>query len=121
MENLTGEQSATRRAQEALRGTIKKLSSWEDFHNTLAFHGMKYQKKGSGAVIVVGDVTVKASSVSKNLTLSKLEKQLGPFQEIQHLAQIMTSQPLWRSVRFFVISIQGAATRFELFSYPCPI
>ncbi len=85
MENLTGEQSAIRRVQEALRD--KKLSSWEDLHNNLALHGMKYQRKGSGAVIVVGDVTVKASSVSKNLTLGKLEKQLGPFQEIQHLAQ----------------------------------
>ncbi len=89
MEHLTGEQSAIRRAQEVLRGTIKKLSSWEEFHNTLALHGMQYQKKGSGAVIVVGDVTVKASSVSKNLTLSKLEKQLGPFQEIHRLAQLI--------------------------------
>jgi hypothetical protein len=48
---------------------------------------MKYQKKGSGAVITLGDVTVKASDVSRNLTLCKLEKQLGPFQGIPHLAQ----------------------------------
>ena len=87
LENLTGEQSVIRKAQEALREKIKDLSSWEDFHNLLSLNGMRYEKKGSGAVIVVGDVAVKASSVSKNLTLSKLEKQLGRFKEIHYLAK----------------------------------
>ena len=50
---------------------------------------MKYRKKGSGAVITIDGVTVKASDVSRNLTLGKLEKQLGPFQEIHHLAQVI--------------------------------
>jgi hypothetical protein len=48
---------------------------------------MKYQKKGSGAVIIIDDVTVKASGVSRNLTLGKLAHQLGPFQDIHHLAR----------------------------------
>jgi hypothetical protein len=87
MENLTGEQSAIRQAQNAVKDKLKGLPAWEDFHNLLALNGMKYQKKGSGAVIIVGDVTVKASDVSRNLTLSKLEKQLGPYREIHNLAQ----------------------------------
>jgi hypothetical protein len=87
MENLTGEQSAIRKAQNALKEKLKGLSSWEDFYNLLSLNGMKYQKKGSGAVITIDDVTVKASDVSRNLTLGKLEKQLGPYQEIHHLAQ----------------------------------
>ena len=35
----------------------------------------------------MGDTTVKASDISRNLTLGKLEKQLGPYREIHHLAQ----------------------------------
>jgi hypothetical protein len=30
----------------------------EDFYNLLSFNGMKYRKKGSGAVITIGDVTM---------------------------------------------------------------
>jgi hypothetical protein len=81
MENLTGEQSAIRKAQNALKDKLKGLSGWEDFYRLLARSGMKYQKKGSGAIITVDDVTVKASDVSRNLTLGKLEKQFGPYRE----------------------------------------
>jgi hypothetical protein len=89
MENLTGEQSAIRKAQNALKDKLKNLSTWEDFYNLMLLKRMKYQKKGSGAIITIDGVTVKASDVSRNLTLGKLEKQLGPFQEIHHLAQII--------------------------------
>jgi hypothetical protein len=87
MENLTGEQSAIRHAQNILKDKLKGLSTWEDFYNLLSLNGMKYEKKGSGAVITIDDVTVKASEVSRNLTLGKLEKQFGPYREIHHLAQ----------------------------------
>jgi hypothetical protein len=89
MENLTGEQSAIRKAQNILKDKIKGLTTWEDFYNLLSLKGMKYQKKGSGAVITIDDVTVKASDVSRNLTLKNLEKQLGPYQDIHHLAQFI--------------------------------
>ncbi|MDR1622238.1 MAG: hypothetical protein LBS00_07675 [Synergistaceae bacterium] len=89
MENLTGEQSAIRKGQNALRDKFKGLSTWEDFYNLLSLNGMKYQKKGSGAVVIIDDVTVKVSDVSRNLALSKLEKQLGPYREIHPLAQFV--------------------------------
>jgi hypothetical protein len=87
MENLTGEQSVIRKAQNVLKDKFKGVSTWEDFYNLLSLNGMKYQKKGSGAVITVDNVTVKASDVSRNLALSKIEKQLGPYREIGHHAQ----------------------------------
>jgi hypothetical protein len=87
MENFTGEQSAIRKAQNVLKEKLKGLSTWEDFYNLLSLKGMKYEKKGSGAVIEIDGVIVKASDVSRNLTLGKLEKQFGPYQEIHHLAQ----------------------------------
>jgi hypothetical protein len=84
MENLTGEQSAIRNAHETLKDKIKDLKTWEEFHNLLSSNGMNYQRKGSGAVIFVGDIPVKASQVSRNLALSKLEKQFGAFRENQN-------------------------------------
>jgi hypothetical protein len=91
MENLTGEQSAIRKAQNALKDKekLRGLSTWADFYNLLSLNGMKYQKKGSGAVITIDGVTVKASDVSRNLALGKLEKQLGLYREIYHLAQVV--------------------------------
>jgi hypothetical protein len=89
MENLTGEQSAIRKAQNALKDKFKGLSTWNDFHTLLSLYGMVYQKKGSGAVVTIDGVTVKASGVSRNLALSKLEKQLGPYREIHDLARFI--------------------------------
>jgi len=89
MENLTGEQSAIRQAQNVLKDKPKGISTWEDFYNLLSLNGMKYQKKGSGAVVTVNETTVKASDVSRSLTLGKLEKQLGPYCEIHRLAQVI--------------------------------
>jgi hypothetical protein len=89
MENLTGEQSAIRKAQNALKDRLKGVSTWDDFHTLLSLGGMEYRKKGSGAVITIDGVTVKASDVSRNLTLSKLEKQLGPYREIHDLVRFV--------------------------------
>jgi hypothetical protein len=91
MENLTGEQSSIRKAQNILKDKLKGLSDWEGFYSLLSQNGVKYQKKGSGAVITVDDVTVKASDVSRNLTLAKLTRQLGPYREAPQLAQSVYS------------------------------
>ena len=80
-ENLTGEQSAVRKAQGVLEDVIKTLTSWDELHALMHANGMEYMKKGSGAVIVVGKIVVKASSVSRNLSLSKLEKAFGAYSQ----------------------------------------
>jgi hypothetical protein len=78
-ENQTGEQSAIRHAQEAPKDRIDDIGSWERLHDLVLTCGMRYEKKGSGAVIHVGKIVVKASSVSRNLSLGKLEKRLGAY------------------------------------------
>jgi hypothetical protein len=78
-ENLTGEQSAIRKAQEALEDVIKDIGSWERLHDLVRTNGMRYEKKGSGAVIYVGGIAVKASSVSRDLSFAKLEKRIGEY------------------------------------------
>jgi hypothetical protein len=79
-ENQTGEQSAIRRAQEALKGRLQNIDSWDALHALMRSNGFEYERKGSGAVIRVGDVIVKASGVSRNLSLAKLEKSIGAYQ-----------------------------------------
>ncbi len=76
----TGEKSALRQAQEQAIPILKSTKDWQNLHERLAKIGMKYEKKGSGALIFVGDVPVKASDVGSPYTLSKMQKRLGEYQ-----------------------------------------
>ncbi|MDR1510432.1 MAG: relaxase/mobilization nuclease domain-containing protein [Synergistaceae bacterium] len=86
-ENLTGEQSAVRKAQEALAGNINGIRDWDSLHNLMVSNGMRYEKKGSGAVIHIGDIIVKANSVSRSLSLKSLEKTLGEYRPVTDYGQ----------------------------------
>ena len=80
-ENATGEKSAQRMAQEKAHALIQKSASWQELHVGLATVGMRYVRKGSGAVIYVGETPVKASSVDRDFALGKLCKRLGEFED----------------------------------------
>lgn len=80
IEHRTGEKSALRIAQEEAAPIIKRAQTWEQLHCELSQKGMRYEKTGSGATVVVGAIRVKASSVDRNASLAKLEKRLGPYQ-----------------------------------------
>jgi len=88
MEIMTGEKSALRIAIEVAAPIIKQASSWKELHAQLAEHGMQYTRKGSGAMVFVGDVSLKASDVDRKAAgLSKLEKRFGPYQPAQEIKQ----------------------------------
>ena len=78
-ENATGEKSAMRIVQERAHAVIQNASCWEELHAGLDTVGPRFVRKGSGAVIFVGDSAVKASSVDRNFSLSRLSKRLGEF------------------------------------------
>lgn len=78
-ESATGEKSAQRIAQERGHAVIQNASCWEELHAGLDAVGLRFVRKGSGAVIFVGDTVVKASSVDRNFSMSKLCKKLGEF------------------------------------------
>ena len=78
-ENATGEKSAQRIAQEKGHSVIQNASCWEELHAGLDAVGLRFVRKGSGAVIFVGDTAIKASSVDRNFGMSKLCKRLGEF------------------------------------------
>lgn len=80
MEIQTGEKSAQRVGIERAAPIIAQATSWKDMHVQMAAAGMQYQRKGSGAVVQVGDELVKASDVSRTASLSALQKRFGPYQ-----------------------------------------
>lgn len=74
-----GQESAARRAIEMVGPIVTRVSSWTDLHAALAPHGITYAAKGSGAVIVVDGIAVKASTC-RAASRTRLETRLGPFQ-----------------------------------------
>lgn len=80
MEWRTGEKSAERIAIEDGAPVIREATSWQELHQRLAEMGMRYEKAGSGATLLVGDVRVKASNADRNASLSRLQKRLGLYE-----------------------------------------
>jgi hypothetical protein len=76
----TGEKSAQRIGIEQAAPIIAQATSWKELHAAMAEAGMQYQRKGSGAVVQVGDEFVKASSITPKASLSALQKRFGPYQ-----------------------------------------
>ncbi len=80
-ENLTGQKSAQRIAIEEAAELMRQARSWHELHQQLAEHGIRFEKKGSGAVLWVGQTAVKASTAGRDCSMSALEKRLGEFPE----------------------------------------
>lgn len=78
-----GERSAAEIARERageLFDPRRGARTWAGLHAALAERGLRYEKKGSGALIYVGDQPVKASAVSRSASFAALEKRLGKYQ-----------------------------------------
>lgn len=98
-ENLTSAKSAERIAQERCATVLFNAESWQKVHEGLAEVGCRMEKKGSGAVLFVGEVAVKLSKVSQKLSLKKMEKRLGAFEEPKEKLEVKTieAEPLKQS------------------------
>ena len=70
---------ATARHQDAAP-IIAEAASWAALHAALAERSLQYRRAGSGAHIVAGGTAVKATLVSRAVSLSALQKRLGPYQ-----------------------------------------
>lgn len=83
MENASGEESAISKGKAIIIPLLnnKDIIEWGDIHRALAAEGIVYEKKGSGAIFRIGEIVVKASSISRSCTLSNLEKKLGVFEK----------------------------------------
>ena len=93
LENAAGEKSAQRIARERGHSIIMDATSWRELHEGLAEVGLRFEKKGSGALVWVGDVAVKASSVDRAFSMPKLVKKLGEFEEGDSPSERTTFSP----------------------------
>ena len=75
----TAAKSAERICQETAAPIMRSAKSWEEFHQKLAERGIAFERKGSGAVLSVNGVIVKASKAGRDISLSKLEARLGEY------------------------------------------
>lgn len=96
-ELATGEKSAQRIAQERGHRILSEATTWEQMHQQLAEINLRFEKKGSGAVVFVasadGEIAVKSSSIDRKLGMGKLTKRLGAFVEGVYPARIKKAQP----------------------------
>ena len=105
-EERVGARSAERVAIEDGAPAIREARSWREIHEALAEKGMRFERKGSGAILWVGDQPVKASSAGRDCSMSALQKRLGEFRPARDAARvmmrtrgpepIMPSAPGWR-------------------------
>ena len=73
---------------------IAAATSWSDLHAAMAEHGMRYERRGSGAHIIAGDTVVKASTVARLASLGALQKRLGAFESATGALPRREAQPL---------------------------
>jgi hypothetical protein len=79
-ENATGEKSCERIAQEKAAPILLNAKSWAQVHEGLAQVDMHYERKGSGAMLWVGDQPLKASCIGREFSRIRMEERLGEFQ-----------------------------------------
>lgn len=94
MEARTGERSGQRIAAEELAEIIKASGSWAELHGKLAERGARFETKGSGAVIMIGDTAVKASSAGRECSLAALKKRLGDFRSSDATVSTTARKPV---------------------------
>ncbi|MBD5417403.1 MAG: relaxase/mobilization nuclease domain-containing protein, partial [Desulfovibrio sp.] len=92
-ENFTGEKSAQRIAQQRGRKILEEARSWQELHDGLREVGLRFERKGSGGIVFVGDKAVKASSIDRRFSMAKLCKRLGEFIAGEYDALIPKIEP----------------------------
>ncbi|MDP2173588.1 MAG: TraI/MobA(P) family conjugative relaxase [Candidatus Cloacimonadaceae bacterium] len=92
-EQRTGEKSAQRIAIEDGAAIIKSATDWQTLHRQLAEKGIRYEKKGSGAMLYVGEVAIKPSSVDRGASLPHLQMRLGVYESPNTLLNIVERKP----------------------------
>ncbi|MCB1985483.1 MAG: relaxase/mobilization nuclease domain-containing protein [Nitrosomonas sp.] len=81
IERKTGVESLSGWIKRECLSGIKRADSWQMLHQVLSEHGLTVKEHGNGLVFVSDNgMTVKASSVGRSLSKSKLIKRLGDFE-----------------------------------------
>ncbi|HVV50573.1 MAG TPA: TraI/MobA(P) family conjugative relaxase [Polyangia bacterium] len=98
LEERVGVQSAQRIGIQDAAPLIRRAGTWAELHEALRKAGMRFEKKGSGALLWIGDRPVKASVAGRDCSMSALRKRLGDFEPAPTpappLSKTITSRPL---------------------------
>ena len=89
IEAHTGGESFERAVKREVAPILSRVFSWDELHRELAKRGYVLEKRGNGAVIGSGENFIKLSKVSRESSLSKLEKRLGKYRERDTSIQVI--------------------------------
>ncbi len=114
-EERVGERSAQRIALEVAAPIIREARSWNEIHEALAREGIRFERKGSGAILWIGNEAVKASSAGRDYSMTALEKRFGELTVEQRLPQVpaRAPQPLERAPSRWATYAQERARHHE--------
>lgn len=90
----TGEASVQRIVIERCAPAIEAAKSWHEVHAALAALGARFEPKGSGAVIFVGEIGVKASTAGRACSFAALCKRLGEYTPVPTPALPAAPEPV---------------------------
>ncbi len=76
-EERVGARSAQRIALEIAAPIIRDARGWREMNEALAREGIRFERKGSGAVLWIGHEPVKASSAGRDCSMAALQKRFG--------------------------------------------
>lgn len=80
MEQIAGIESLIGWVQRTCAAEIKAADSWEALHATMAANGLTMHARGNGLVVTAeSGVSIKASSIARDLSKKALEDRLGAF------------------------------------------
>jgi hypothetical protein len=80
MERHAGIESLIGWIQRECLGQLQSAQSWAELHQALGDNGLEIRERANGLIITDGQTTVKASSVSRDLSKARLEARLGAFE-----------------------------------------
>lgn len=80
MEKISGIESFNTWIKRHCLDELTSANSWSEFHHVLSEYGIQLKQRGNGFVFSTsGNISVKASSVSREFSKPKLEAHLGQF------------------------------------------
>jgi hypothetical protein len=116
-EERVGERSAQRIAIEVAALIIREARSWHEMNETLAREGIRFERKGSGAVLWIGDEAVKASSTGRDCSMAALQERFGEpaidHQQPVHQVAARAAQPVDRETAHSPTYAQERARHHE--------
>ncbi len=98
-ENATGAKSAERLAMDKIPKLLHPAQSWSDVHSALTPKGFRYEQKGSGALVWVGETAVKASAIGREFSRKRMEERFGPFETAREKAAVSPLAQILKPLR----------------------